>query len=136
MLYGSRKSVGKLCFRAFSASNACFARDEPSSKWVDRVGLGPKPLKLRLSWRCTQPRAAKARASVAAVGENVIGTTCIRPSKKALTTGDQIGLLTQSKQSFSTRFFFSTGQSDSHVQSKKSPIRLDASVELLSRKRS
>ena len=55
--------------RAFSASNASFTRDEPSSKRVGGVGLGPKPPNLRCSWRCTQPRAAKATASVAAVGK-------------------------------------------------------------------
>ena len=29
--------------RAFSASNACFARDEPSSKRVGGVGLSRRP---------------------------------------------------------------------------------------------
>ena len=53
---------------AFFASNACFTRDEPSSKRVDVVGLSRKPPKLR-SWRCTQPRAAKATAGVAVVGK-------------------------------------------------------------------
>ena len=53
--------------RAFSASNACFARDEASSDRVGVLGLGRKPPKLR-SRRCTQPRAAKAMASVAVVG--------------------------------------------------------------------
>ena len=38
--------------RVFFASNACFARDEPSSKRVGGVGLSRKPPKLR-SWRCT-----------------------------------------------------------------------------------
>ena len=41
--------------RAFSVINACVG-----------VGLSGKPLKLS-SWRCTQPRAAKARADVAVV---------------------------------------------------------------------
>ena len=54
--------------RAFSASNAGFARDEPLSKQVSGVGLSRKPPKLR-SWRCTQPRAAKATAGVAVVGK-------------------------------------------------------------------
>ena len=54
--------------RAFSASNAGFARDEPSSKRVGGVWLGRKPPKLR-SWRCTQPRGAKATAGVAIVGK-------------------------------------------------------------------
>ena len=68
MLYDSQKSVGSSVLRAFFASNACFARDEPSSKRVGGVGLSRKPPKLR-SWRCTQPRAAKATAGVAVVGE-------------------------------------------------------------------
>ena len=59
--------VGSSVLRAFYASNACFTRGDPSAKQVGGVGLGPKPPKLR-SCRCTQPRAAKARASVAAVG--------------------------------------------------------------------
>ena len=54
--------------RAFSASSACFARNEPSSKRVGGVWLSRKPPKLR-SWRCTQPRAAKATAGVAVVGQ-------------------------------------------------------------------
>ena len=52
--------------RAFSASNACFARDEPLSKRVGSVGLSRKPPKRR-SWRCTQPRVAKATEGVADV---------------------------------------------------------------------
>ena len=39
MLYGSRKSGGSSVLRAITASNACFARDEPSSKRVGGVGL-------------------------------------------------------------------------------------------------
>ena len=66
LLYGSRKSVGSSVPRAFPASNACFARDELSSKRVGADGLSQKPPKLR-SWRCTQPRAAKATAGVAVV---------------------------------------------------------------------
>ena len=54
--------------RTFSASNACFARDEPLSNRVGGVGRSRKPPKLR-SWRCTQPRAAKATARVAVVGK-------------------------------------------------------------------
>ena len=60
-------SVGSSVLRAFSASNACFARDELSSKRVGGVGLGRQPSKLR-SWRCTQPRAAKATGGEAVVG--------------------------------------------------------------------
>ena len=67
LLYGSRKSVGSSVLPAFFASNACFARDEPSSKRVGGVGLSRKPPKLR-SWSCTQPRAAKATAGAAVVG--------------------------------------------------------------------
>ena len=52
--------------RAFFASNACFTRDEPSSKRVGGVRLSRKPPKLR-SWRCTQPQAAKATLGVAVV---------------------------------------------------------------------
>ena len=68
LLYGSRKSIGSSVLRAFFASNACFARDETSSKRVCGVGLSRKPPKLR-SWRCIQPRAAKATAGVAVVGK-------------------------------------------------------------------
>ena len=51
--------------RAFPASNACFACDEPSSKRVGGVEpFSHKPPKLRL-WHCTQPRAAKAGVAVA-----------------------------------------------------------------------
>ena len=67
LLYGTRKSVGSSVLRAFFPSNACFARDESSSKRVGGVGLSRKPPKLR-SWRCTQPRAAEATAGVAVVG--------------------------------------------------------------------
>ena len=59
LLYGSRKLVGSSALRAFFASNACFALDGPSSKRVGGVELNRTPPKLR-SWRCTQPRAAKA----------------------------------------------------------------------------
>ena len=76
------KSVGSFVLGAFPASNARFARDEPSSKRVGGVVLWPRaakatfvalrfgrgPPKLRL-WRCTQPRAAKATAGVAVVGK-------------------------------------------------------------------
>ena len=55
--------------RAFSTSNACVARDEPSSKRVGGVGLIRKPPKLARSWRCTQPRTTKATAGVAVVGK-------------------------------------------------------------------
>ena len=67
-MYGTRKSVGSSVLRAFFASNACFTRDEPSSKQVGGFGLSRKPSRLR-SWRCTQPRAAKATAGVAVVGK-------------------------------------------------------------------
>ena len=67
-MYGSRKSVGSSVLRAFFASNACFTRDEPSSKRVGGIGLSRKPPKLR-SWGCTQPRAAKATAGAAVVGK-------------------------------------------------------------------
>ena len=63
------KAVWKLpVLRAFSASNACFARDEPLSRRVSVIGLRRKPPKLR-SWRCTQPRAVKATAGVAVLGK-------------------------------------------------------------------
>ena len=68
LLHGTRKSVGSSVLRAFFASNACFTRDEPSSKRVGGVGLSRKPPKLRL-WRCTRPRAAIATAGVAVVGK-------------------------------------------------------------------
>ena len=54
--------------RALFASNACFARDEASSKRIGGVGLSRKPAKQR-SWRCNQPRAAKATAGAAVAGE-------------------------------------------------------------------
>ena len=38
-LYDSRKWLGSSVLRAFSASNACFALDEPSSKRVVALGL-------------------------------------------------------------------------------------------------
>ena len=68
LLYGSQKSAGSSALRAFSASNACFARDEPASKRIGGVGFSRKPPKLR-SWHCTQPRAAKATAGVSVVGK-------------------------------------------------------------------
>ena len=71
LLYGSRKLFGCSVLRAFSASNACFARDEPSSKLVVGFGVNPKLPKLR-AWRCTQPRAAKATAGAAVVGYRMI----------------------------------------------------------------
>ena len=39
LLYGSRNSVDSSVLRAFPASNARFARDEPSSKRVGGVAL-------------------------------------------------------------------------------------------------
>ena len=68
LLYGARNSVSSSVLRAFLTSNACFTRDEPSSKRVGGVRLSRKPTKLR-SWRCTQPRAAKATPGVAVVGK-------------------------------------------------------------------
>ena len=65
---GRRKSAGSSVLRAFSASSACSARDEPSSKRVGGVGFSRKPPKLR-SWRCTWPRAAKAPEGVTVVGK-------------------------------------------------------------------
>ena len=66
-MYGSQKSVGRAVLRAFSASKACFARDEPSSKRIGAVGLSRKSPKLR-AWRCTRPRDVKAAAGAAVVG--------------------------------------------------------------------
>ena len=40
LLYGGRKSRGSSVPRGFSASDACFAHDEPSSMRVGGVGLG------------------------------------------------------------------------------------------------
>ena len=69
LLYGSRKWVGSSVLRAFSASNACFALDEPSPQRVRGFGLSRMPPKLR-SWGYTQSRAAKAiAAGVAVVGK-------------------------------------------------------------------
>ena len=68
LLYGSRTSVGSPVLRAFSASNARFTRDEPSSNRFGAVGLGQKLPKLR-SWRCIQSRAASAAEGVAVVGK-------------------------------------------------------------------
>ena len=62
---------------AFSASNACFARDEP--KPVGGVELSRKPPKLR-SWRCMQPRAAKATSGVAVVGKMTSIPRALLPS--------------------------------------------------------
>ena len=50
LLYGTRKSVGSSALRSFFVSNACFTRDESSSKRVGGVGLSRKPSRLR-SWR-------------------------------------------------------------------------------------
>ena len=38
-MYGGRQSVGRSVLRAFSASNACLTRDEPSSNRVGGIGL-------------------------------------------------------------------------------------------------
>ena len=45
LLYDRKKSVGSSVLRALSASNACFTRDEPSSKRVGDVGLSRNPPK-------------------------------------------------------------------------------------------
>ena len=45
LLYGNPMSAGSSVLRAFSTSNACFTCDEPSSKRVCGVGLGPKAAK-------------------------------------------------------------------------------------------
>ena len=76
MAVENRLAALSAVLRAFFASNACFARDEPSSKRVAKhallakggVGLSRRLPKL-CPWRCTQPRAAKATAGVAVVGE-------------------------------------------------------------------
>ena len=73
MAVENRLAALSAVLRAFFASNACFARDEPSSKRVGGVGLSRKPPKLR-SWRCTQPRAAKATQGVAVVGKMALTT--------------------------------------------------------------
>ena len=67
MAVENRLAALSAVLRAFFASNACLARDEPSSKRVGGVGLSRKPPKLVR--RCTQPRAAKAAAGVAVVGK-------------------------------------------------------------------
>ena len=46
LLYDLGKSVGSSVLRAFFASNACFTRNEPSTKRLGGVGLGPHPPKL------------------------------------------------------------------------------------------
>ena len=69
-MYGARNPVGSSVLRAFLGTNACFTRDEPSSKRFGGVGLSRKLPTLR-SWRCTQPRAAKGTAGVAVVGKMV-----------------------------------------------------------------
>ena len=46
LLCRSLRSFGSFVLRALSASNACFARDEPSSKRVGVVGLSRKPPKM------------------------------------------------------------------------------------------
>ena len=69
-MYGARNPVGSSVLRAFLGTNACFTRDEPSSKRFSGVGLSRKLPTLR-SWRCTQPRAAKGTAGVAVVGKMV-----------------------------------------------------------------
>ena len=68
MTVENRLAALSAVLRAIFASNACFARDEPSTKRVGGVGISRKPPKLR-SWLCTQPRAAKAIAGVAVVGK-------------------------------------------------------------------
>ena len=50
MAVENRLAALSAVLRAFFASNACFAHDEPSSKRVGGVGLSRKPPTLR-SWR-------------------------------------------------------------------------------------
>ena len=76
MAVENRLAALSAVFRAFFGSNACFARDEPSSKWVGGVGLSRKPPTLR-PWRCTQPRADKATTGVAVVGKMASITTAV-----------------------------------------------------------
>ena len=66
MAVENRLAALSAVLRAFFASNACFTRDEPSSKRVGGVGLSQKPT--QCSWRYTHPRADKATAGVAFVG--------------------------------------------------------------------
>ena len=47
----------------------CLTQDEPWPQRIGDVGLGPKPLWLRLFVALHQPRAAKVTASVAVVGK-------------------------------------------------------------------
>ena len=63
LLYGTRKSVGSSVLRAFFASNACFTRDELSSKRVGGVGLSRKPPKLRSFWHSAESRQSYSRRS-------------------------------------------------------------------------
>ena len=58
MAVENRLAAIRYVLRAFFASNACFARDEPSSKRVCGVMLSRKPPKLH-SRRCTQPRESR-----------------------------------------------------------------------------
>ena len=46
---------------------SCATSPRPSG--LVALDLGPKPPELRCSWRCTQPRVAKATTSVAVVGK-------------------------------------------------------------------
>ena len=62
-----KRRLEALCFVRFRRAT-CYTRDEPSSKRVGGIEVGPNPSKLR-SWRCTQPRAAKAAASLAVVAK-------------------------------------------------------------------
>ena len=73
LLYGSRTSLGCSALRAYSARNASFGRDQPSSKRVGGIGLAQKPPELRLR-RGTQPSAAKATAGVCSRFVNDIDT--------------------------------------------------------------
>ena len=78
MAVENRLAALSAVLRAFFASNACFACDEPSSKRVGGVGLSRKPSKL-CPWCCTQPRAGKATAGVAVVGKmaSIMPTTAV-----------------------------------------------------------
>ena len=64
LLYGSRKSVGSSVICALLASNARFARDEPSFKRVGGVGLEPEAAKATfVALRSAESRESYSRRS-------------------------------------------------------------------------
>ena len=67
LLYGARKSVHSSVLGAFFASDACFTRDEPSSKRVGGVGLGRKPPKATAGVAVVGKTASITRATTAVV---------------------------------------------------------------------